>query len=113
MFTKYLNQYFKNQKLVLKESEVGIIFYLLKQIISTYKNSFFDHKYIKLLKLYDLKDTSATNSKSSFNKEYEQLLKDSANDIINIYISKTLMVVLLKYLTIDLLLLYIISLLRS
>jgi len=109
----FIRKFYKFKYAQFNESEITVLMFVLGNIINNYKNTFLEQKYSQLMKKYDLEKNSSTNSKKLFNEEYEQILKDSAKEIITVYFSDDLRRVAFKYFTLDSLLLHIISSLRS
>jgi len=106
-------QHFKIKKSIFTELELTITHYVLESATTNYKNSYFTQKYNQLLSRHDLDDSSATNSFKKFNREYEDLLKESAKDIYSNHLSDNIKKICLKYFTLDALLLQIISNLKD
>lgn len=109
LFFKYL-RILKNK---FEENEIAVMFYMINSITNQYKSTFFQENHRKLRKKYDIREDSPTKATGQFQKEYEQLLRDSTNEIVKSYFSDELKKKIFKYFTLDSLLLHIISSLRS
>jgi len=95
------------------ESEISVLIYTIDTITNTYKELIFKNNYEELVAKYDIDEKSKTKSLERFNEDYNQLIKDSAKDILENYLATKLKVKSKKYFTTDSLLLYLISSLRS
>jgi len=109
----FVFQHFKVKKSTFAESEITVCNYILGSATTNYKNSYFLQRYQQLLETHDLNQSSPTNSVKKFNREYEELLKQSAKEVYNNHLSNNVKKICLKYFTIDALLLQIISNLRD
>jgi len=109
----FIIQHFKIKKSTLSESDIIILNHIIDSITLNYKNSYFSQRYQQLLNTYDLDQFSPTKATKKFEKDYDDLLKQSAKNVYTDYLSKNIKKLYLKYFTIDALLLQIISNLRN
>lgn len=109
----FIYQFLKFKKSQLLESDVTILFYTIDSATNMYKELFFNDNLKELYKKYDLEQNSRTNSSHQFNVEYNELVKNSAKEIINMYISNNIKKTAFKYFTFNSLVSYIINSLRS
>lgn len=95
------------------EDEFVISNTVLNNVMNNYYESILVFKIEELKKNYDLDPSSKTNSIKPFTENYNIMLKDCSKEIITSYLSKNCLSVLLKYYSVESLVLIIISNLKK
>lgn len=106
LFNKYIdNKYSTDQYSTLLNT--------LMLTVDNYKIEIFTPQYELLIKKYDLENNSITNAQKLFNQVYNELIKSSAKDICRTYISTKLINSLMRYHSLDGIILIIINKLKE
>ena len=86
---------------------------VLEQVINNYKTLVLDEKVTNLRKNYDIDPQSKTNAIKIYQKEYNELLRQSSIEIMGKHLSKNTRDKLLEFYSEESLILHILNLLRS
>lgn len=92
-----------------KDDEFVIANATLVNVVDNYYNMILIGQVEELRKLYDLNPESKTNSLKPYTEKYNILLKNCSKEIITSYLSKNCLSILLKYYSVEGLVLIIIS----
>jgi hypothetical protein len=106
LFNKYIDNNYSNDK-------YGTLINVLILTIENYKVEIYTPQYELLLKKYDLDNNSLTNAQKLFNQVHNNLIKSSAKDICENYISLKTIKSLMNYHSLNGILLIIINKLKE